>query len=194
MTLAVRIEEQELDRLAIELFTNHETHFTPTAPWVFVRVVPREQRIGLIWTPDAKQNKPVHEGIVLALWKPYTQRWREKHNGEWIDCEKEVHSDFNIGDHVTYPHYAGMDAAGWDPKYYRLVPEHTRAHRGIDSNGIIFGKLNYPKMNVYQRLHQIVNGAAENHPMHAVSITVDNITKEFDVISKDVYSKTVSGK
>jgi len=192
MALAVRIQEQELDRLAIELFTQHESHFTPMHPWILVRVLPREQFYkGLIHLPDGKQqNKPVHEGIVLATWQPFTQQWREKRDGEWVDCERERKSDFEIGDHVTYPWAAGMDAAGWDIRYYRLVPEHVRVHRGIDNNGIIFGKLNYPRESVADKLNLIIARAGMNSSMSQISSA---ILKEFDVVSKEGYSKTTSG-
>jgi hypothetical protein len=195
MTLATRIEEQELDQLAIELFTKHESHFTPTHPWVLVRVLPREQKIGSLWLPDGKQqNKPVHEGIVLHTWRPFLQQWREKRDGEWIDCERMRQSDFEIGDHVTYPWAAGMNASGWDERYYRLVPEHVRAHRGIDQNGIIFGKLNYPRVSVRERLKLLL----ELHKGYRdadmdIDSAITNILSDFDVVSKDGYSKTTSG-
>lgn len=192
MTLAVRLEEQELDRLAIELFTNHETHFTPTHPWVFVRVLPREQRIGLIWAPEFKQNKPVHEGIVLSTWKPFKQEWRQKENDVWVDCERERKSDFAIGDHVTYPWAAGMPISGWDETKYRIVPEHVREHRGIDHNGIIFGKLNYPRESIEERLAKLIDKSKKaRNPSAAL---LDLIRKDFDIIARDMYSKTTSGK
>lgn len=197
VTLDVRIEEQQLDAAALKLFAEHASHFTPTHPWVFVRVLPREQLYnGLIIVPDGKQqNKPVHEGIVLATWKPFTQRWRQQHEGTWVDCEKDIHSECEIGDHVLYPHHAGMDACGWDERYYRLVPEHTRTHRGIDSNGIIFAKLNYPRESVQERMGAMLDKHLHiDDPTDYGNVIAKELLKEFDVISKQGYSKTLSGK
>jgi co-chaperonin GroES (HSP10) len=192
MTVESRLLEQEIDELALELFTTHETQFIPTHPWVFVRILPREQLYkGLIVLPDNKsQNKPVHEGIVLSTWLPFTHRWREQHNGEWIDCEKEIHTDFEIGDHVAYPHWTGMPAPGWDERYYRLVPEHTRTHRGIDMNAVIYGKIEYAKESVRDKLMELTQDNSETS-FYAIA---DIIMKEFDVVPKQQYSRTVSGK
>lgn len=192
MTLATRIEAQELDKLAIELFTNHENHFIPTHPWVLVRVLPREQWTGILWLPDGKQqNKPVHEGIVLQTWEPFTQYWRQKQDGVWVDCERERKSDFAVGDHVCYPWAAGMNASGWDERYYRIVPEHVRAHRGIDHNGIIFGKLEYPRVSTEERVSKIVEeGMKARNKIGAIT---DLLRKNFDIIYREQYSRTTSG-
>jgi hypothetical protein len=190
--MLVQEKERELDRLAMDLYEKHEAQFTPTHPWVLVRVMPREQFTGLLWLPDTKQNKPIHEGIVLTTWEPFTKHWREKHNGEWIDCQAEISTDFKAGDHVTYHWSSGMPVPGMSEKMYRLVPEHTRAHRGIDSNGIIFGKLNYPQEAIKEQLFALLHDECAYGTNDKE--VVNKILAKFDVVRKtNLYSRTTSG-
>jgi co-chaperonin GroES (HSP10) len=182
MTLAVRVQEQELDRMAIELFTQHEAQFTPLYPWVLIRVLPREQRyMGRIILPDNKsQNKPVHEGIVLHTWMPRL----DKKN-------KVMYSELHPGDHVVYPHFAGLPIPGWDERYYRIVPECVRPEKGIEWNGIIMGKLNYPRNSVRDELANIIpiDAPAGEH----TQMILDEVFQKFDVVYKEQASKTLSG-
>ena len=64
--------EEILDLMAQELFASSSRRFVPMFPWVFVRVLPKRQTLssGLI-LPPYEQNKTIHEGIVLATWKPH---------------------------------------------------------------------------------------------------------------------------
>lgn len=180
MTLAVRIEEQELDQLAIALFTKHESQFTPLHPWVLVRVLPREQRVGQIWLPNNKsQNKPVHEGIVLSTWKQFTSQ-----KGKLIQTELVP------GDHVCYPHWAGQPVPGWDERYYVCVPEQVKESVGIDKTRVILGKLNYPKVSTKEAFKNVLVNCFPNHLEDAIDV----LHEHFDIVSKEGYSKTTSGK
>lgn len=207
MPVELRVAEQELDRLALELWAKHENQFIPLRPWVFVRVLPREHKIGSLWTPDTKStNKPMHEGIVLKTWEPYrTTKYKHSQilagDGKpYPICDDIVtyhKSDLKPGEHVIYPHFAGMPVPGWDERYYRVVPEHVKTDRGIDWNGIIFGKLNYPAESVREVLEELIGSGTDcedNQSNHNFEEALNNILANFDVIPKTLGSKTLSGR
>lgn len=201
--IETRLEEQELDRLAAELFRNHESQFIPRRPWVLVRVLPREHYyMNRILLPNTKsQNKPVHEGIVLQTWEPYTTQKTRHHNnydfGVGVICIDDVvtvhTSEFVAGDHVCYPHWAGQPIPGWDERYYLCVPEQVNEDVGIDASRCILGKLNYPKESVSDQLALIMARAIliEDKPLETITAT---ILEQFDVIPKNQSGKTTSGK
>jgi len=171
--------EEALNNQAIELYTKHDVQFVPTFPWVFVRLMPREQRLSSgLWVPDNakdKQHKPMQEGIVLITWEP---------------CDGKQ-SDYKPGDHVTFQHWVGMPMPGWDERYYRVVPEMIRPDRGIDWNGIICGKINYAT-SIEADLIAALNtefGISEDD----AKLRMRNILEQFDVIRKPKQGKMLSG-
>jgi co-chaperonin GroES (HSP10) len=205
MPLAVRQEEEELDRLALELFTKHESQFTPRFPWVLVRVLPREQQVGRILIADGKHsNKPVHEGIVLTTWQPYTTvKTKSYLTYSYTEATATRHTDdivtrhecpVTVGDHVCYPHWCGQTVPGWDEKQYRVVPTHANTALGIEPNGIILGTLTYPKESVKERLEDILDNGFTTVNFSPVNKAVRKILEEFDVVYKEKGSKTLSGR
>src|SRR5262245_13517020 len=90
--------------------------FAPAYPWVFVYVLQREHKpLGRIILPHDK-NKPMHEGVVLATWRP---RIKMSKAGKEI----EVRSELCPGDHVLFHHWAGQPVADFDEKKFRIVRE-----------------------------------------------------------------------
>src|SRR5882724_2341549 len=69
-------EKEELQAVVNKYYENREIDLTPSYPYALVRVLPRSQLVrGRIWTPD-KASKPIHEGIVLATFKPFWKQLR----------------------------------------------------------------------------------------------------------------------
>lgn len=134
---------QEIYELAVEGRT-----MVPRHPYVLVRVLPKEHKTeGGIWLADNAQNKPVYEGIVLSVWKPYMEtRVKELQSSDGSMCgtyKTEIYHEceLQVGDRVAFPHYEGISMNGYlDDKYYRLIRE------GSDQN-------QYPYMSVLGKLH-----------------------------------------
>jgi co-chaperonin GroES (HSP10) len=163
--------ETLIDEMVQTLFQASEKRFVPHYPWVFVRVLQKEQQTaGGLVLPEP-QNKTSHEGVVLATWKPirpnaatagemliawersvnsadtrtdldlayfegsrafaeYLMRrgWGEvtqffNVNGDVNEKRELIASSLKPGDHVLFPHWAGMPIEGFDKKYYRVVKE-----------------------------------------------------------------------
>src|SRR5262252_1392741 len=90
--------------------------FQPLYPWVFVRVLQKEQTVGkIVRVEGPKQNKPTQEGVVLKTWLPTTKIFKGK--------PVEVYSQLRQGQHVVFPHWAGLPVVGFDDKHYRIVKE-----------------------------------------------------------------------
>jgi co-chaperonin GroES (HSP10) len=130
--------EQRFSELAQEIYESGERRIRPTWPWVLVRVAPKEQKLGSLYLPDASgasgQNKPVWEGIVLAIWEPHWHYVKDK--GENHEVYRK--SDFEIGDRVLFPSFAGLPVNFLDETKYRLVREWT-----FDPGGGVMCKVHY---------------------------------------------------
>jgi len=127
MTNVEKLEKQ-LGEIAQKIYESGERRIEPTWPWVLIRAVPKEQQRAGIWIPEGSgsnaQNKPLLEGIVLATWKPHFSKWRKpgepyKDNLVWRE------SEFEVGDRVLYPSFAGLPVSFLDEHHYRLIREWT---------------------------------------------------------------------
>lgn len=140
MTKLEKLEKQ-FGELATEIYEAGERRIKPTWPWVLIRAVPKEQTRNGIILPDVygsgSQNKPLHEGIVLATWEPHWSKFR-KPGQPYEDEEVWRKSEFEVGDRVLYPSFAGLPVNFLDETNYRLVREWT-----FDELGGIFCKVNY---------------------------------------------------
>lgn len=123
-------KEEQLVQLVNELYEEHERRFQPMNGWVFIRVLPKEQKIGRIYTPDHQQNKPMYEGIVIQTWKPWTEerpiRYKIADDTELVDAVEIIHHKSYVapGDRVLFPHYEGQPVGQvFDERFYRIIPE-----------------------------------------------------------------------
>lgn len=153
----MEVLEEKFAKLAYEIYEQGERRIQPTWPWVLIRNVPKEQTYGSIYLPDssgsAQQNKPLHEGIVLSVWKPHwsqvtgkfnpgtSEVWKAGDRGNEIWRE----SDFKVGDRILFPSYAGLPVKYLDEQKYRLVREWT-----FDPNGGCLGIVHYSKDKKYK--------------------------------------------
>ena len=137
----VTVLEQKFAKLSQQIYEEGTRRIHPTWPWVLIRLVPKEQQYGRLYLPDSTgssaQNKPLHEGIVLATWKAHWSRFR-KPGEEATSQEVWRESDFEVGDRVLFPSFAGLPVSFLDEQHYRMVREWT-----FDPNGGVMCKVDY---------------------------------------------------
>jgi hypothetical protein len=190
-----------------ELYERSNRKFTPTYPNVFCMVLEREQKIGSIWTPDTSQNKPMHEGIVIATWKPFMQeRGSVDDEGNVITRVVMRKSALTPGQHVLFHHSAGYPAWGFNPKKYRTVKEEGWVNE--DHGGGIVAVVEYdepntsPRAVLYQIIHEfITSGEAEDWHFNAQyehdmleELLIHKVEDKLLLIDKKQQSVTLSGK
>ncbi len=119
--------EAQFSSLVQEIYELGERRIKTTWPWILVRVVPKTQTVGGIILSEnsgsKEQNKPLAEAVVLAIWKPHWSKYirpgKETVNEIWRQ------SEFEIGDRVLFPSFAGLPVNFLDDRHYRLVREWT---------------------------------------------------------------------
>ena len=179
-----------IDRQCEALF--HENRmFTPMYPWVFILVCEKEQQVGHIILPG-KQNKTVHEGIVLATWKDKeVDRGITHYDGRKVTRHEILHSDMTLGDHVIFHHWAGLPAPGYDADRFRVVRE--RDWKETEQGGI-FGKIEYADAQtapIAQILEMIQNATGDWDASRLVTSQIDD---KFVVVDRESKSVTLSGR
>lgn len=102
--------EATLDQIAQELMAAHPRTVVPLYPQIFVRVLPKEARKGLIYLPE-KSSKPVYEALVL---RTYVQK---KVDGNLVTASVKP------GDHILFEHWAGLPIPFLDESRYRVLRE-----------------------------------------------------------------------
>jgi co-chaperonin GroES (HSP10) len=171
MTELERLEFR-LDILTQELYKRGRC-FTPLYPWVFVRVLKKDQatQSGVI-LPAIEQNKTIHEGIVLATWKP-----------------KEGKSTRLMpGDHVLFPHWAGLPIAGYSIERYRVIREEAWKE---NEQGGIFARVEYENTTIERKLVELLE---EGLPNGRFDRLAERIMQQFLLVDRDGESVTLSGR
>jgi co-chaperonin GroES (HSP10) len=107
-----------LQQLVNELSSRYDRALTPLYPGVLVRVLPKEQERHGIVLPDAQQNKPTAEGIVLVTYEPKELEIPDGNGGTYLK-----RCDVQIGDHVLFHAMHGRPAGWMDPDDYRILRE-----------------------------------------------------------------------
>lgn len=136
------IEEMEmkLADLSARIYEEGGRKFKPLYPWVLVRLLPKEQKVGEIWMPE-KQEKTLYEGIVLEIYPVTTKLIKNKA----ITYECPV----LLGDRICFPHFEGLPIKGWDDKYYRMV--RIEADQDLYAKCGVYGVLDYEGDKEFQR-------------------------------------------
>lgn len=187
-----------MNTLAQEIWNDTCPGFRPNYPWVVVRVLPKEQKRGDIILPDIDQNKTIHEGIVLATWRPFKRNIKPRIEPEaveraralgsdWVlrhlSLEEQLTSDLVPGDHVIFPHWVGMNIEGTSEKHYRLIRE--RGWSETEGGGII-AKLEYD-VDTRDVLNAIVHDSS-------FALMCTNIMDRFELVDKQRQCVTISGR
>lgn len=207
---------KQLDELCQQLYATHERRIVPKYPWVFVKVLPKEQApLGRIILPDGTgpkgQNKILYEGIVLETWKSFYEFHRsestlviEKSLEDWtrqyllskgVDLPVVCTYDHTVlressvkpGMHVIFPHYEGLPAGRiFDEKEYRLVREFNPSDP--ERRCEILGYLEYEQEKIEDAVLRAINECDDDAARIAA-----RITKEFYVVRKSATPRTTSG-
>lgn len=174
--------EDDLNTLAHELYLKTEKRYSLMWPWVLLRVLPKEKTHGSLILPAA-QNKPVHEALVLEVWKPH---WQLRTKGNNVYRESELAP----GDHVLFQHYAGVPLfAPGDQRYetYRFV----REDYNVNAGGILATIERGSPEREAQILHEII--AEADGVLEGVEDLVAAIVRRFTLVDKRAASVTLSG-
>ncbi len=224
----VEAKEKLIDAMAQELYRANRT-FRPCYPWIFIRVLAKESKIGSIYTPEKEQNKTIHEGIVIATWQPFTKEIGYRNiNAELkyavgitptaireaqgtLQCVEyvplkvtrtiEKKSQFSIGQHVLFPHWAGQPIAAFNSRYYRVVKEENWEE---SKEGGIFAVVDYSPIAESARekfralLEEVVCGVPVGgpyaNPREWASIAAAKIEDQFLLVDRTAGSVTLSGR
>jgi len=174
-TMTTEEKEKALDKIAQDLYQGNRM-FTPLFPWVFVRVLPKEQvRPSGIILP-AKQNKIFHEGIVLAVWKTGVT----SHEGH-LQVRK---SELCPGDHVLFPHWAGLPISGFSEERYRVVKEQEWS---TEKEGGIFATVEYASKTDFDTLTDLMSRYDDTE-------LACKIEDRFLLVDREGQSCTISGR
>jgi hypothetical protein len=195
-------KEQQLLTLAQAMYAERGGRIArPMYPFVLVWILPKEQQVGLIITPD-KQNKVMHEGVVINIWRPFwklfrTKTWQENcmhcaHGTPDIIQETEVHmvSGFKPGDQILFPHWAGVptDLGKTEGKEFRMIKEHTT----YNPPDLAVGKWEYDQASVVRELQDGL--MAEGIYPHHVADATERLLKKYYVVRKlGQTARTISG-
>lgn len=185
MIYDARITEYEEALNAIEenaekLFQMGRT-FRPMFPWVFVYVLQKERTQGSIVLP-ADQNKPMHEGIVLATWDAFVKQ-TSKGNPEIMK------SELCPGDHVLLHHWAGHPISNYDAKRFRLVREldwHETTQGGI------VGKIDYHAFTQQEALTSLLDHIDGDWTGGAAAVA-RAVLERYILVDKQTKAVTLSG-
>jgi co-chaperonin GroES (HSP10) len=200
---AIRENEESIDRIARRNYQIMERRFTPLYPWIFCRVLPKEQVINGIIIPEIEQNKTVHEGIVLATWQPFELEVQvdrvERQQGDktivsYIPKAKTVRrsSSLKPGDHVLFAHWAGAPIYGAKEKYYRVIKE--EGWRETQDGGVI-GTVEYDNNGPVEQLIELLDSLLV-HEWAAIGTQkiAEDIAKRFLLVDRKATSVTLSGR
>jgi hypothetical protein len=183
-------QREELRDMVTKLYQECGMEVQPLYPKILVRVLPREQKLGSVWLPDSKQNKPTWEGIVIKTYKPFMRRvyledvdWVADNPEPEVKYSQMVRSDLKPGDHVLFPHIEfgilPVDVLDSGKGDYRLVPE-----------GVMLCTLNYTQKTMLQWLTELIPLSSEDGLADEVA---SEILLNADVIRKDIAPLTTSG-
>jgi hypothetical protein len=182
-------DEKEVDRIAQELYEKSGRRFTPAFPWVFVRVLKKAQKIGHIVVPDT-QNKTIHEGIVLATWRRSPAVFFNVNSSKWEAPQRFI-SELTPGDHVIFPHIAGMPIPGYDTGLYRVIKE---CNWTLDREGGIVGVVEQESAQEVRRV--LLDLICDECDLTTLAIAEDAATRimeRFILVDREKQSATLSG-
>jgi len=194
-------ERLEIIDRQVEALLHENQMFTPMFPWVFVLVCQKEQQVGHIILPG-KQNKTVHEGIVLSTWRDKeVDRGITHYDGHKVTRHEILHSDLKLGDRVCFHHFAGQPVPGFDADRFRVVRERDWS---AASEGGIFAKINYAGnktkptadlIDLFESWLASVKSETAQEDLEAARVDLQNqIDDKFVVVDREAHSVTLSGR
>jgi co-chaperonin GroES (HSP10) len=205
-SLSVEQQLVALDTLQQLVYKGHR-EMTPMYPLVLVLVLSKEQTrmtalppkdsglVAGIVLPESKQNKPMHEGIVLATWnEKVVERGTINKDGERMTRCEVLRSELKPGDHVLFHHWAGMPIHGFDDQRFRMVRE-CEWHE--TQQGGIVGVLHYSEREnepLTALLEQYQGEWNSELGEFASPLSLAKLRDRYLVIDKETQAVTLSGR
>lgn len=206
----VRVQDQ-LKKLVDEMARSADVTVTPRAPLVLVYALPKGSAQGLIILPD-QQNKPIHEGIVLKVYKPYykaimrAEEIGTPHKADDIQEMIEICPSVEVGDHVLFPHASGVpcwplnknEVSGLSTHGdFRFIRDDITEPGGMLYGGII-GVIERSTNDVRKELMRILKRRqdsflSDQDPKMLVKL-VNELQDNFVIIDRTLRPLTTSGK
>lgn len=187
-SLSAEGREAFLDACTQIVYELCDRQFAPMFPWVFVRVLPKDNKQGSIIIPGFDQNKTIHEGIVLATWKPWVKVVDKYHKDKGVIQERvSYRSELSAGDHVLFLHWAGAPIAGFSDKHYRVVKE---SEWSSSQEGGIFATVDYSDKEKREAklLDTVLTAPAVRRALE------EEIRNRYMLLDYDQHSVTLSGR
>jgi co-chaperonin GroES (HSP10) len=191
--LSLEERENEIDELVQGLYQSSTRQFVPRYPWILCRILQKEHvtRGGIV-LPATDQHKPMLEAIVLVTWRPFTQeRGKVLENGRKFSRTVVKQSQFEPGQHVLLPHWAGLPHYGLNDQRYRYVKEEDWQE---DKDGGIVAFVDYEdKANAPNAVlrEMLADGIIEDQEVLAVLAA--KIEQRFLLVDREAKSVTLSG-
>lgn len=181
-----------LDSLQELVYQAHR-EFIPMYPLVLVLVLRKQQvRKSGIALSDSQQNKPMHEGIVLATWdKKIVERGTVNKDGERLTRCEVLRSQLTPGDHVLFHHWAGMPIHGFDDQRFRMVREeqwHETQQGGIVGILRYSDRQNEPMAALLEQYQDHWEQGEDKQPLVQAKLR-----DRYIVIDKETQAVTLSG-
>jgi co-chaperonin GroES (HSP10) len=170
------------------LYAETERYIQPLKPFILVRTLPRSTvTAGGILMPE-KQNKPNIEAVVLAVYKPYWEKVdKVSEDGKHSDISVYNECDIKVGDHIIMPHFVGLPDSFLDEREYRLIKED-------DATAVLHYREKGELRNslIVSCRETLKSGVSVNNFTLAEQY-IDGILEKFDVVPKEIQSRTTSG-
>lgn len=181
---------QELKRYVQKTYEGLGLDVLPIYPYVLLRVIPKEQEIGLgagrrLFTPQ-RVNKTVFEGQIIKTYRPgnvVTKRCEKC--GTVAGRMSWRESSLKPGQHVLFAHYVGIPVEQlcyyWKAGEYRLVEE-----------GAILGVVEYEDKTDEEKLREILDKRFPNASRYDIEKAVQDVLSQSTVVFSQK-AKTMSG-
>ena len=182
--------KREMTDLVERMYAETERYLQPLKPFIFVRTLPRSTvTAGGVLMPE-KQNKPNIEAVVLAVYEPYVEKVFERafiENVGWVDRDISVFNecDIKVGDHIIMPHFVGLPDSFLDEREYRLIKED-------DATAVLhYREKGELRQIVKDGMLQALSTSDGNNSI--LDDYLDALFVHFDVVPKEIQSRTTSG-
>ena len=178
--------ERKFTNLVERLYAETERYIQPLKPFILVRTLPRSTvTAGGILMPE-KQNKPNIEAVVLAVYKPYWEKVdKVSEDGKHSDISVYNECDIKVGDHIIMPHFVGLPDSFLDEREYRLIKED-------DATAVLhYREKGELRQIVKDGMLQALSTSDGNNSI--LDDYLDALFVHFDVVPKEIQSRTTSG-
>jgi co-chaperonin GroES (HSP10) len=189
----------QIEDLVTQAYRECGLDVVPKRGTYLIRVLPKETvtKSGVILADMGNkdhQNKPNYEGVVLATFAPYEKNI-EAFMVRSVDVTgservvERVEPLLSVGDHILFPHYEGIPIPSLDlgTGEYRIINEES-----------VVVVISYDAKKVDEKLHDEICSWLESQAMDVADFStrelVETIRERFNVVSKDLQPKTLSGE